>query len=60
MVSDIGYSDAGELLVTWAKSGKTSAYSGVPEGLADEISRSPSVGESINSQVKGVYAHRYV
>ena len=56
---EIGYDDqTGEMLVTW-QNGKTSAYGGVSEQLADEISRAPSVGEAINSQIKGVYGHRY-
>lgn len=58
-VSEVGYdSDTGELLVTW-KSGKTSAYQGVPEDLAEQVSRAPSVGQMLNSEIKPYYSHRY-
>lgn len=61
MVSEVGYdSDAKEMLVTWAKSRKQSAYEGVPEDVADTCSRAPSVGQFINEQIKGFYPHRYV
>jgi hypothetical protein len=61
MVSEVAYdSDTNELIVTWAKSGKRSAYSGVPEDLAREVANAPSVGTIINSDVKGVYPHRYI
>jgi hypothetical protein len=60
MVSEIGYDDeTQELLVTWTN-GRRSAYSGVPEGLADQLSRAPSVGGMINADIKGVFPHRYV
>ena len=61
MVSEVAYDvDSQELIVTWAKGGKRSAYAGVPEGLADELSRAPSVGSMINSDIKPFYPHRYV
>ncbi len=61
MVSDVGYDDAtGELLVTWKKSGKTSAYSGVSEEFALQLSKAPSVGGVINSEVRYKWPHRYV
>ncbi|MFZ3215649.1 MAG: KTSC domain-containing protein [Candidatus Acidiferrales bacterium] len=61
MVSEVGYDDqAQEMIVTWAKGGKTSAYAGVPEELADTCSRAPSVGSFINSEIKPFYSHRYV
>ena len=58
-VASIGYdSDTGELLVTWAKSGKVSAYQ-VSEDVADEASRAASVGGYINDEIKPNSAHRY-
>jgi hypothetical protein len=55
----VGYdSETQEMLVEW-QDGKTSAYVGVPETLAEEISRAPSVGGSIASEIKGRYGHRY-
>jgi hypothetical protein len=58
-ISEIGYdSEAGEMIVTW-NSGKVSAYADVPEDVADECSRAPSVGQFVNSQIKPFYGHRY-
>lgn len=48
-----------ELLVVWKKSGKTSAYSGVPEDVALACANAPSVGQFINTEVKPFYGHRY-
>jgi len=60
MVSEVGYDDeTGEMLVRWAKSGKTSAYAGVPEDVAIDASKAASVGEFINSEVKPHYGHKY-
>jgi hypothetical protein len=59
-VTEIGYDeDTHELLVTW-KSGRVSAYAGVPEAIAEELSRAPSVGGMLNSDIKPHYSHRYV
>jgi hypothetical protein len=61
MVSEVGYDTATqELLITWAKGGKTSAYEGVPEDVAEACSRAPSVGQFVNSEIKDRYPHRYV
>ena len=58
MVSTVGYdSDNQELIIEWAN-GKSTAYSGVPEDVADECSRAPSVGSYINSEIKGRYSFR--
>ena len=60
-VSEVGYdSDAQELLVTWTKSGKTSAYAGVSEDVAEACSRAPSVTSYVNDEIKPFYPHRYV
>jgi len=60
MVSEIGYDDeTGEMLVRWANSGKTSAYAGVSEDVAFEAAQAASVGQYINSEIKGQYGHRY-
>ena len=59
-VTEIGYDEESqELLVTW-KSGRVSAYSGVPEDVALELSNAPSVGQMMNSTIKPMYGHRYV
>jgi len=60
MVSEVGYdSDTSELLITWAKSGKVSVYLDVPEDVADQCARAPSVGNFVNSVIKPFYQHRY-
>lgn len=59
-VSEVAYdADREELLITW-KSGKTSAYSGVPEDVAQSCANAPSVGQFLNSEIKPMYAHRYI
>lgn len=61
MVSTIGYDpETKELLVTWKKNGRTSAYAGVDEGTAVALANAPSVGQMILSEIKGFYDHRYV
>jgi hypothetical protein len=59
-VSEVGYdTDNNELLITWLKSGKTSAYAGVSEDMAEACARAPSVGQFVNSEIKDKYPHRY-
>jgi KTSC domain len=60
VVSEVGYdSDTGELLVTWSKSGKVSAYQGVPEDVAQRLANAPSVGQMINDEIKPYFLHSY-
>jgi hypothetical protein len=60
MCQEIGYDDESEeLIVTW-NNGRKSAYAGVPEELALELSKAPSVGNMINDEIKPNYAHRYI
>lgn len=59
-ISEVGYdTDSGEMSVTFVKSGKTAVYRSVPESLADELSRAPSVGSMFNSDVKPFYTDFY-
>lgn len=59
-VAEVGYdSDSNELLITWAK-GRISAYKDVPEELAVQLSKAPSVGQMLNSEIKPNYQHRYI
>lgn len=61
MVAEVGYdTETKELLVRWARSGKISAYTDVPEDVAVDCSNAASVGEFINSEIKPNYGHRYV
>lgn len=60
MVSEISYDDGTqEMIVTWAKAGRTSIYSGVPEDVAQAAANAPSVGQYMNTEVKPFYKHRY-
>ena len=60
MVQEVGYDpDTGDLLITW-NNGRRSAYSGVPEDVANSLANAASVGEMINSEIKPNYAHRYI
>lgn len=60
-VATVGYdSETKELLVTWQKSGKTSAYAQVPEELAVQAANAASVTEFLNAEIKPYYGHRYV
>ena len=59
-VREVGYDEeSGDLLITW-NSGKRSAYSGVPEDLAEQCAKAASVGSFLNSEIKPNFSHRYV
>lgn len=59
-VAEVGYDEEmGGMLITW-NSGKRSLYSGVPEELALEVSKAPSVGSMLNAEIKPRFPHRYV
>ncbi len=64
MVNEVGWEGedlaAGTLIVKWNRGGKVSAYDGVPEHVADQLAKAPSVGNMINNEIKGQYSHRYV
>jgi hypothetical protein len=58
-VSRVGYdSETQELFVEWAK-GKMSVYEGVPADVADDFSKSWSVGSAVNDLLSG-YPMRYL
>jgi KTSC domain len=58
-VASIGYED-GKLAVKWAKGGRTSVYTGVPEELAREVMNAPSVGSALRLSIEGSYPHSYL
>jgi hypothetical protein len=62
MVSEVGWDEeTQELLVTFAKKGKTAAYKGFDEGTAEQLSRAPSVGSMFLSEIKPFASNwRYV
>ena len=60
MAQTVAYdADREELQITWTN-GRVSAYSGVPEDVAYSCANAASVGEFINSEIKPIYAHRYI
>ncbi len=61
-VARVGFDDETQmLLVTWQKSGKTSAYGpGVSPELFDSVSKSWSVTDAINSEIKPQFSHKYI
>ncbi len=59
-VAEIGYdSERSELLVRWSRGGKVSVYSGVDWEQFEQVSKSPSVGSAIASDIKPSHPHRY-
>ena len=59
-VQTVGYdSDKGELLITW-DNGRVSAYEGVDEQTALQLSNTDSVGRMLHNDIKPNYKHRYV
>jgi hypothetical protein len=58
-VQAIGHDpDTGDLHVSW-KGGKTSIYSNVPADLADQVTKSWSVGQAVQTMIKDQFPHRY-
>lgn len=56
MISEVGWDDdTQEMLVKFAKGGKTAAYKGADEGLALDLSKAASVGGMFLSEVKPFY-----
>ena len=60
-VESISYDDEAQTMtVTWKKSKKgPTTYEGVSEELADEASRTVSVGTFLHEHVKGKFEHGY-
>lgn len=60
MVSEVGYdADTNELLVVF-RNGRMCAYEGVTEEKALDLANAPSVGNMLNSEIKGRFSFRYV
>ena len=62
MVSEVGWDESTEeILVTFAKNGKTAAYKGFDEGKAMDLAHAPSAGSMFLSEIKPfASAWRYV
>lgn len=60
-VNAISYdTESQEMTVTWTKGkNRTSIYEGVPEQVADEATRTISVGNFLRDNVRDRYSHRY-
>lgn len=59
MVQEIGWTDDGVMTIKY-NNGQTYAYDGVDEGTALEGSKAPSVGQWVNTEIKGKYDFRKV
>ena len=60
MVAKVGYDpEVHELIITW-NNGRVSAYSGVSEEKALQLSKAASVGQMVNTEIKPIYPHRYL
>lgn len=65
MVAEVGWQETsedgqlGDFICTPIR-GKRFAYADVPEAVADQCARAPSVGQFINMEIKPFYSHRYV
>jgi hypothetical protein len=58
--SEIGYREEGqELIVTWAKGGRQSIYSPVPEDIALQAANAPSAGSFLRTEIQPNFSHRY-
>lgn len=55
---EVSYDDeTQEMTVVW-RNGKSTVYFGVPENMALDLSKAPSVGSMINSDFTGKFRHR--
>lgn len=53
MVAEVGWNEeTEEVLVRFKKNGKTAAYKGFDEGVADTLSKAASVGGMFLSEIK--------
>lgn len=53
LLSEVGWDEENqELLVTFAKNGKTAAYKGFNEGTATALHRAPSAGQMFLYEIK--------
>lgn len=59
--ASVGYDqETGAMYVTWARNGKVSMYENVPYKVFEDLSKTISVGQMLNTEIKGRYNHRYV
>lgn len=59
-VRSVGYDEEKAELWIAFNGGRTYVYTGVPNGVLDDILAAPSVGKFVNEQIKNVYTGRQV
>jgi len=60
MVQVISYDPDSQTMTITYNNGRSYAYAGVPEDVALDASNAASVGEFVNSEIKGRYSYRRV
>lgn len=59
--ASVGYDqETGAMFVQWVRNGKVSVYEDVPYNIFEKLSKTISVGQMLNTEIKGKYSHRYV
>jgi len=60
MVQSVSYDPDSQTMVIMFNNGKSYAYANVPEDVAQDTSNAASVGEYVNSEIKGRYSYRKI
>ena len=55
-VSEVAWDD--DVMTVTFQNGRSYAYDGVPEATALEMANAPSVGQFLNSEIKGRYEYK--
>jgi hypothetical protein len=58
MVQSISYDSDSQIMTVTFNTGKSYAYLGVPEDVAGDAANAASVGDYMNSEIKGRYQYR--
>ena len=58
MVQSVSYDSDTQTMIITFNNGKSYAYADVPEDVAGDLSNAASVGEFMNSEIKGRYSYR--
>ena len=58
MVQSVSYDSDTQTLIVQFNRGPPYAFTGVPEDVAGDLSNAASVGEFMNSEIKGRYSYR--
>jgi len=60
MAQSVSYDPDTQTMVVTFNNGRSYAYADVPEDVAVDVSNAASVGEFINSEIKGRYSYRRI